>query len=146
MYFNEIKLMKRKNLGNYEHKEVVVSLALSEGEDEKVALQKADAFIAHALGQVVVTKEDAPKVEAKAPAKKKVAKKATKKAAPKVEEEPTITKDELNAKLIEVAKFYKSKEKAVALIQEVGGVDSISDLPEDKWNTLANMCKVVLDA
>lgn len=156
MFFSEIKIMKRKNLGNYEHKEIALTLALNEEDNPSECLLKGQAFVSNALGEAFVSnalnevkiepikvEEVAEEVVEEKPVKKKVTKK--KKTAKKVEPEVVVSKEELNKSLVEVAKFYKSKEKAIALIEEVGGVQSIGDLPEDKWNTLHKMCLAVLN-
>jgi hypothetical protein len=146
MFFSEIKIMKRKNLGNYEHKEIALTLALNEEDNPSECLLKGEAFVSNALNEVKMEVKKQEKVEEEVketPVKKKVTKK--KKTAKKVEPEVLISKEELNKKLVEVAKFYKSKEKAIALLEEVGGVKSIGELPEDKWNTLAKMCEAVLN-
>lgn len=150
MFFSEIKIMKRKNLGNYEHKEIALTLALNEEDDPSECLLKGEAFVSNALNEVKieVKKQEVKEVvaEKKEEVKeKKTRKPKTKKTEAKVVEEVTVSKEELNKKLVEVAKFYKSKEKAIALLEEVGGVTSISELPEDKWNTLAKMCEAVLN-
>lgn len=154
MFFSEIKIMKRKNLGNYEHKEIALTLALNEEDNPSECLLKGEAFVHNALNEVKIqpkplelVKDKVEEVEVKEePVKKKVTKKkVSKKATKEVEPEVVVEKEELNKSLIEVAKFYKSKEKAMALIEEVGGVQSISDLPVEKWNTLHKMCLAVLN-
>ena len=97
MFISEVKVLQRKNLGNYEHKEVGVTVALSESDDAEMALSQATSFISLALNEVkpevpkpsysapvveVVTQEEEKPA---APAPKKTAKKAVKKPAVVVE-------------------------------------------------------------
>ena len=138
--------MKRKNLGNYEHKEVGVTLALGEKDCENNAYLRADKFLDQALSDnMPSTVEEAPaekKEEKKAPAKKKTAKKAAKKKeeAPVVE----ITFDEIQSKMREVAKFYKSAEKVKALMSEITGKASLKDMDQEDFQKLMKKAEEVL--
>jgi len=146
MHFTEIRVMKRKNLGNYEHKEVGVTLALGEKDCENNAYLRADKFLDQALSDnMPSTVEEAPaekKEEKKAPAKKKTAKKAAKKKeeAPVVE----ITFDDIQSKMREVAKFYKSAEKVKALMSEITGKASLKDMDQEDFQKLMKKAEEVL--
>jgi len=162
MFISEVKVLQRKNLGNYEHKEVGVTVALSESDDAEMALSQATSFISLALNEVkpevpkpsysapvveVVTQEEEKPA---APAPKKTAKKAVKKPAVVVTEdgpeEEFVTKDQVNAKLIEVAKKFKSKDKAVAILKEFGDVEDLGSLDSSKYGLLIHRCEEVLNA
>lgn len=145
MFISEIRIMRKKNLGNFEHKEVGVTIALTLEDDCMLAYDKGETFIMEALSGVKVApvKETVAEVVA---VKEEAPKKTVKKSKKKVEqEEIVISKDELNKLLIDVAKLHKSKEKAISLIMEVGNVESLSDLPEDKYSELAKLCMAALN-
>jgi len=149
MFISELSIMRRKNLGNYEHKEVMVKLSLTEEDDANIARSKADAFIANALGETLAaqTEEIQKKVdevqENLAPKKEKKTVKPANKKAKTAEVVKTYTKDEVNASLILVAKKFNSKEKALSLITEVGGVATLAELPENLYGTLVARCEEV---
>ena len=150
MHFTEIRVMKRKNLGNYEHKEVGVTLALGEKDCENNAYLRADKFLDQALSDnMPSTVEEAPaekKEEKKAPAKKKAAKKAAKKVTKKKEEAPVveITFDDIQSKMREVAKFYKSAEKVKALMSEITGKASLKDMDQEDFQKLMKKAEEIL--
>lgn len=170
MFVAEIKLLKRKNLGNYEHEEIQISVSLTEEDSADKGLAYAKEFVNKALGvkqeatKVIETtpapakeatpapaKEAAPapaKEVTPAPAKEAAPKKAATKKAPTKEAEvvPVLTKDQVNQKLIEVAKKFMSKEKAIALIKEVGNVEGLADLDVSLYNKLYSRCDEVLHA
>lgn len=151
MFISELSIMRRKNLGNYEHKEVMVKLSLTEEDNAELARSKADAFIASTLGEtqaesteVIQQKVEEVKENLSPKKEKKTKAPANKKEKPATAEVvKTYTKDEVNASLIAVAKKFNSKEKALFLIEEVGGVKTLAELPETLYGALIARCEEV---
>ena len=125
--------MKRRNLGNYEHKEVTITASLEDGDDYTEAYNLLNMNVNNALVMlapipaastaVVEEKKKAP-VKKKAPAKKK---------APVKKKEPVVipTTEELMLLCRETATRLGSADKVKALIQEVCGVGSLKECLDD---------------
>ena len=164
MFVSEIKFMKRKNLGNYEHKEVALTVSLTEEDNAEAGMTYAEDFVNNALGseskitRVVGVKsaelpeksvDEVATKEVKAKSEEPKKSKSTKgkeKPAEEPKKEVIISKEEVNKKLIEVAKKFSSKEKAISLIKEVGEVESLSDLKPELYSKLVIRCEEVINA
>lgn len=147
MFANNVTIMKRKNLGNYEHKEVTISYTLSENEDENEALAKAEEFITNALNGVkplpVNTKQEDEVKEAKEVVKKKVTKKkATKKAPAKKEPAKEYTEADVKQALRAYAEANQSKEMAVAQMKDVTGAEKLADVDAKDYAKLVKALEV----
>lgn len=149
MNVSEVKLMRRKNLGNYEHIEAQATVALVEGEDRNEAVEMAKETVMMCLGDKKPTKtvqtktstnakeEEAPKEEEeKKPGK--TSKKVTKKAPSKKQATKT---DVLNA-LRKYAKEKDSREQAQAVLKDVTGKDSLAEVDKKDYNKLVKALKV----
>lgn len=168
MQITTIRLMKRKNLGNYEHEEAEVSVALDEGEATDEAISMAKHTIAKCLGIKLAKQETVPakpvntpaqepvandEAEVSEPAPKKTAKKATKKPAKKAvtkkapakkkEEEKTYSVEEVQGVLRATAKKLKSLDKVRALVKEVTGVDSVGEAHPETYAPLVKACEAL---
>jgi len=139
MFINEIKIMKRRNLGNYEHKEVTMGVALKENDNHAEALALLEANIEGALfGTPVVPKAPVPSdqtemdipVDVKEAVKKVT--KAKKAKAPKKAKEPVVvpTLEEVQVLCRDVATKLKSADKVKALITECCGVGSLGEVKD----------------
>lgn len=146
MQVQSVRVMQRKNLGNYEHKEVDISVSLVEGEDADLALSLAQEVVNKGLGIAstvkkasvkttttakTATKEEKP-VETKEEVKEAPAKKAPAKKAPAKKH----TKEECLEALREYATKKGSKEAAVALMEDVTGVSTLGEVAEKDYNKL----------
>lgn len=107
-----IEFLQRKNLGNYEHTEMKVSIALSESDNEVVDAKEAMQFVADALNSAgVFAKEfkDPKQTELKVEVVKEVKKETPKPASTPVKE---VLKSEVTkAKEEEKDEKPKSEEK-----------------------------------
>lgn len=154
MNISEVSLMRRRNLGNYEHIESSVTIALVEGDDEKLALSKAKDFISEAIGLTAnkpstktaqtktstnakpsTKKEEDPKKEE---AKKPAAKKATTKKAPAAK----VTKEDVTEALKAYAKAKKSKDMAVEVMHDVTGVRKLDEVDAKMYTKLVKALAV----
>lgn len=155
MHVSELKVMRRKNLGNYEHEEVTVTITQAPGEDTQVAMEHIESiFGQYDMGKTVKMEvAKVKKVEKKIaePAKEtiedvtippvieveKPKKKTTKKDAPKEE----VSKDdevELTAKLknglLALFRKWGSREPVDALVQSIlgGELKMVKDMDYDE--------------
>lgn len=156
MQVSNITVMKRRNLGNYEHKEVTVSVALSEGDSAEAAMNLADAMVVNALSDKVIliadiktstnakpqvrkeveapVKEESKKEETTAEEPPKIPAAATKKkgGAPAVK---TTKEDVLNA-LRNFASAKKSKELAQSVLEDVTGAKDLASVDSKDYAKL----------
>lgn len=153
MQVTEIKLMKRKNLGNYEHKEVEIRVALSEGEDSEKAFELAEAAVTRGLegkkkAQIKTseTKKEDEKDEKTTPKKssKKTTKKTTKKASKKATSKSSseASEKEVLQALREYAKAKKDKNMAVAVMEDVTGETKLGKVDKKMYKKLIKALKV----
>lgn len=90
MKIQNITVMLRKNLGNYEHLEVSVSADVEDNEDAQVAMDKLKKFVAKAIETKPEAEEATPPVpQEDAPKEKKARVKKTK----EVTEDPFLGQD-----------------------------------------------------
>lgn len=154
MKTTEISLMRRRNLGNYEHIESSVTIALDEGDKESLAVEKAKVILNKALGYtkeeekktvsaktekpVEEKKEEEPK---KSPAKKKapVKKKAPAKKAASV---PKATKEDVLKALRSYAEAHQSKEMAQAVLKETTKAEKLADVDPKDYGKLVKALEV----
>lgn len=151
MFISEIKYMKRKNLGNYEHKELAITISMVEEDNEAQALANGMSFVQQGLDGVVksaaapapvpdtkahATAEVVEEKPAKKPRKPRAAKKEVK-ADPKI-----YTVDDITAGLRAVAEKFKSKEKAIAVLEEFG-VKKLAELKEEQYGDVVKRLEVV---
>jgi len=140
MHINEIKIMQRKNLGNYEHREVTINASLTEGDNFNEAYDKVNQEVKHALGygyvpvpqpvSIAQVEKGIKEVEAKekpAPPKKK--------RAPAKKKDPVVvpTLEEMMALCRDTANRLKSAEKVKALMSSVCGVETLKDANENTF-------------
>lgn len=146
MKFASIRYMKRKNLGNYEHEELEVSVIVDEGEKESEILSQAKSFVYKGLGLVpeVPVTEEAPKKKKKAAAKKSksVSKKAESKEEIKEEEARVFTLENCRDLVKAVAK--KRGMPAAKEILSSLNVEKVSDLSEDMFRAFCEECEKCL--
>lgn len=64
MRFTELKVMERKNKGNYEHLEITVTAVIEESEDHYASMNKLRLFVKESLNSEVVVPPPVPKQEA----------------------------------------------------------------------------------
>lgn len=139
MNISEIKLGRKKNLGNYEFIESSVTIALVEGDDENLALNRAKDFISTALGltaakpstktaQTKVSTNAKPETKAKPEAKPEEKKEATTKKPAATTKKNTAKKEEVTAALQAYAKAKKSKDMAVEVMHDVTGVRKLDEV------------------
>lgn len=158
MNLSEFKLMKRKNLGNYEHIEAQATISLVEGEKEEDAVAMANKVVDMGLGakpasKTVQTKtstnakpakEEEVKEEEKKPqtatTKKATTKKATTKKASTTKKQPT-QKEVLEA-LRKYAEKKESREMAVAVMKDVTGKESLKDVDKKDYTKLVKALAV----
>jgi hypothetical protein len=159
MHITEIKIMKRRNLGNYEHKEVTMTASLEEGEQVNNSVSFLEALISQALigdikqvaAKVVepVKVEETPAIVEEAPKKKAPRKKAPKKSIPAViveepkEELPPPTIQEMMELCRATAGKLNSGDKVKSLIELICGVSSLKDADPTKF---AELKKTLEDA
>lgn len=157
----EVSFMKRKNLGNYEHEEVVIKAQVEENEDHVQAIAAVKFACQQALGMVITqttpAQEEKPAEEKKTTKKKASkktstnAKKTTKKTAPakegpvetkKAEIIENVTIKEVKDKLIQV---WKKKGEAIAKdILKSFGVAKSEELSEDDFLKVIGECEKCL--
>lgn len=158
MQVSEISVMRRRNLGNYEHKEVTVKIALEEGDSEKEALSKADSLVAESLeiktktvAQVktstnVKAKEEPKKnEETKSQSKVETAAKpssAGKKKTKKKTTETKVSKNDVLVALRGYAKAKNSREMAQAVLEDVTGAKSLDEVDAKDYGKLVRALKV----
>jgi len=148
MFINTIEIMRRKNLGNYEHFEVKLGASLTENDDFDTAYNKVMGSLSVALegkplatakkvNDEVKTKEviDEPKIEKKA--KKKATKKKVTKEVKEVEVVNPLTVEEMMVLCRETAGRLNSGDKVKALIIEVCGVPSLKAADAKTFTELA---------
>lgn len=162
MNTSEITLMRRKNLGNYEHIEAGITLALVEGDDEKVALTKAKDFLSEALGLTAKnnTKTAQTKVSTNAKQsgetktstkgntktssttksstenKANTGKSTTAKTSKAKSTKAKATKDNVKNALRAYAQAKKSKDMAVEVMHDVTGVKALDEVEEKMYAKL----------
>lgn len=137
----EITYERTFNLGNYESMKLGMKLALSEGDSEAEAMEKAEAFILNkagvkndnANGAVAggVGENKTSKKAAKPSETKTTKKKTTKKADKKPEE--TYTQEDVQAKLKEVAQAKGSRDVPMTILKEQGGAEALSKVDSTKY-------------
>lgn len=146
---NEITIMQRRNLGNYEHREVTLSMSLAEGDDMQAAYTSLNESIAVALGyrdeqkvEKAVEPEAKPEPAPKKPAKKAAKKATTKKKAPE-KKEPVVqvSKEEILQLCRDTANRLGSADKIKELIKTACGVDSLNDADPSTYNKLVELLK-----
>lgn len=147
MHMNEMTLMQRRNLGNYEHREVTLTMTLKEGDDVQAAYESLNQSLNVALGfaqEVTVAEEKKPEPQ-ETTAPKKQAKKATKKASSKKKEtkkeEPVAqpTKEEMLALCRETANRLGDADKVKELINQACGVSSLNEADPQTYNQLKKL-------
>ena len=142
MFITEIKIMQRRNLGNYEHREVTMGISLVEGDSLEAAKSLLNKEVLTALGYSQKAEEaQAPKKEEEEVKEEvKEEKKKSKKSAPKkekVEKEVIVpTLQEMMDLCRETAGRLKTADKVKALIQEICAVDSLSKAEESTYIAL----------
>lgn len=132
MHINEIKVMRRKNLGNYEHFEVALGASINEGENFEEAYGKVLESLKYAMnptgGKVAETQESEAKAE---PVETKPAKKETKKTSTKKKEakkeEPVPSLDEMVALCRNTANRLGDASKVKELISQACKVGSLNE-------------------
>lgn len=147
MFINEIKIMHRRNLGNYEHREATLGMTLTEEDnvEEAVSLIKTKLkgiLYPERAVEAAPVKEETPKEETPAePVKKKVTKKKVTKKAPAKKKEPEVvpTMEEMMALCRETANRLKSGEKVKALIEQACGVGSLKEADEKTFLALKKL-------
>ncbi len=143
------RYLRRKNLGNYEHEELELSVACEEQADVDATVELLKSKVNRALGLVPTNtlEPKAEKVEEK-PKTEKVTKKTTKKKTTKkvekVEVDSIPTLDEVRTKLKEVY-MAKGKEAAEAIVK-AQGVTKSSELSEDSYKEVLASCDKALEA
>lgn len=144
MNYEEIKITQRRNLGNFEHREITLSASFNEGDDFDSVYNKVNEQVKRTLGYestsfvketaeaVETTVEAAPAPKKKAPAKKRTTKKA---------KEPVVvpTLEEMTALCRKVAGELKSADKVKSLIQEACQVDSLKEADENTFVELKKL-------
>ena len=153
MFINEIKIMHRRNLGNYEHREATLGMALTEDdniEEAKKVINSQLKSILYPEAAPAVTKEAVEKMAEetpakvpakKAPVKKAPAKKAPVKKAPAKKAEVVPTMEEMMVLCRETATRLKSGEKVKALIEKACGVASLKEADEKTFLALQKLLK-----
>lgn len=169
MFINEIKVMERRNLGNYQHREVTLSMALTKNDDGITALERINYQMLIALGYKgpdktceeevepteTVKELDTlpPEVPQKKVQKRKPAKKIGKKleVSEKVKEEDVklpldtlppetpLTLEAMIATCKEVATKLQSGDKVKSLIKQVCGVSSLGEADPAKFSELKTL-------
>ncbi len=137
MFITEIKIMQRRNLGNYEHREVTMGISLVEGDSLEAAKSLLNKEVLTALGYSQKAEEtQAPKKEEEVKEEKKKSKKSAPKKE-KVEKEVIVpTLQEMMDLCRETAGRLKTADKVKALIQEICAVDSLSKAEESTYIAL----------
>lgn len=159
MMISEISVMKRKNLGNYEHKEAKITAVLAEGDCVDTARELVENLVNKVLeegktstkvsAQVKETvKEEVKKEEAPKEVKKEEASKqkapAAKKKGKKAENTTTIetTREDVLEALREYAKAKSSKEMAQAVLEDVTGVKTLNEVDSKLYSKLVKSLAV----
>jgi len=147
MRVNEFKVMKRRNLGNYEHEEITLSVVVEENDDLDQVIKFTLNKVKVALGlEPVVNAEGANNEQTKRKAAKKTTKKTVKaktsetesKSVPKEDDKKnsseavsTVTLATVKA---ELGNVWKAKGKAIAAdILKDFGVDRSDKLPVEVY-------------
>jgi hypothetical protein len=134
----EVKFMRRRNLGNYEHAELQLTTLIEEGQDVDAAIVKTKLMVSAHLasldkeGKVEPKKETKPAVEAEIKEPKKKAKVAKDKVEEEVKE---YTIADIKGLLQEVAKKV-SLAAAQEVLQEIAGVTHSKDLKEENYQAV----------
>jgi len=141
MHVNEINVMRRKNLGNYEHFEVALKASLDENdsfEDSYTELLEnlRKAMNPQGNSNAKTEKPEAPKAATAKPAPKKATKKApAKKKAPEEE----VTMEELMQLCRDTANRLGSADKVKELIKTACGVDNLKDASASTFGKLKTL-------
>lgn len=133
MKITSIKVMKRKNLGNYEHEEITVEAILAEGESAEVEILKLQTLVDDALNGTLG--KDAPATEPTPPAKEEKAKqtRAKKEPAPGKEEpkkETLASGQEIPPTIPSEDASGSGETKVVGRVDTANGAPAKSEAPE----------------
>lgn len=137
--------MRRRNLGNYEHIESNVEIALVEGDCSDKALEMAKSVLSKALGlektstKVAVKTSTNAKEEAITKEDPKEEKTTKKKAAVK---KAVVTKEQVLIALRDYAKANNSKERAQSVLEDVTGADSLANVDKKHYAKLVKALAV----
>lgn len=115
----EVTIMRRKNLGNYEHEEVSLTAVIEESDNAAECIASVKQEVLHALGLSVDPVPTTKPVEPAVPqaAKKTPAKKAPAKKVEEVKPEPAPVVEEVKPEPAKpVEKKAPAKKKAVKMV------------------------------
>lgn len=135
--------MQRRNLGNYEHREVSISASILEGETFDAIYREVNKKVQLGLGFNNEKTEEPKAKQETAPAKpaKKVAKKAPAKRKPAAKKDPVVVPslEEMIALCRETANKLKSGDKVKSLIEAACGVSSLKEADEKNFVELKKL-------
>ena len=145
MFVTEIKIMKRKNLGNYEHKEATISVALKEGDSVEESVGVAENLVESILnGERPAVK--APKTSEKtADAGKEAEKPKAKTSKAKASAAQAPSDEDLKEKLRDLTKKLKDRAAVNDLItQACGEVKAVADMTDKEKISLMKFVEKAL--
>lgn len=153
MFVTEIKIMKRKNLGNYEHKEATISVALKEGDSVEESVGVAENLVESILnGERPAVK--APKTSEKTAdvpppipqdAGKEAEKPKAKTSKAKASAAQAPSDEDLKEKLRDLTKKLKDRAAVNDLItQACGEVKAVADMTDKEKISLMKFVEKAL--